>query len=788
MGEAGVRTFRDVFGENRPPFPYQERVFAALRSGKNVILRAPTGAGKTEAALYPFLAGLPGFPPRLLYVAPLRVLLYQLRDRCAKYARGRDVRVQTGERREDPLFEADATFTTIDQMVSSFLHVPYSLTPGRSNVNAGAIVGSYVVVDEFHLLDPDASLPTTFELLRLCRASTPFLLMTATCSPQFAADLAKALAAECISPTSEELSEMPGQQKTRRWRRVDSALEAEAVLAAHQALRGDRRRSIVVCNTVEKAQSIFEALGSRSPDAEMLLLHNRFFSQDRRRTEARVTEMFSRDATVGTNAILIATQAIEVGLDITCEALHTELAPVSALVQRAGRCARYQGEDGSVFVYDLDRDEGGRRRYGPYRGDIPNDSLPELIDRTWQALGSLPGGHIDWEGETHLMACVQEEQDRALLAHVRAANRKEAMQKIAAMRRYGDLRSLIRRDESVTVIVHERPEELASPYAVEGLSLYHGTLRGWLQRRPADVPWFLKAAIPDNRDESQELSGKAPGWCWQEVTRAGDLVPGRTIAVHPAAVTYQSDLGLRFGPPSHPRISPLAGAKSEPFQKFGYHSESYIDHVRRVVAAYEAEHAALVAPVSERLKRADLLDKACRIAIALHDAGKLTVAWQDWAHAWQRARGNPVPDHELLAHTDLNPEEENRQTLPGGLPRPPHAVEGACAVYPWLVELLPQPFGDIVWGDIVWSAIARHHQPLAGRFGVYRLHPRARDVLREALAAAGVDTVPSAQLHAPAMEGDVGIRLLPREFDETFLAYSMVARCLRLSDWAGTAS
>jgi len=648
------------------------------------------------------------------------------------------------------------------------------------------MIASYVVMDEFHLLDPDASLPTTFEALRLCRQSTPFLLMTATCSHRFAMDLADALGADCISPTPEEQRQMPSQRKTRRWRRVAAALEAEAVLQSHAGIRGGRRRSIVVCNTVEKAQAVFERLRSISPEAEMLLLHSRFFSGDRRRAEARVIEAFSQGAPDGTNAILVATQVIEVGLDITCESLHTELAPVSALIQRAGRCARYHGEDGTVYVYDLDRDDAGRRRYGPYRDDLQNDSLPGLIDRTWEALASLPEGHIDWEAETDLMEAVQGEQDRALLGQVLAANRRAAMQNVAARRQYGDLRRLIRKDESVAVIIHDKPEELPGPYALEGLSLFHGTLRGWLQRRPSHLPWFLKLAKEDDRYEQQELSGKGPRWRWQEVTAASELLPGGTVAIHPWAVTYEADLGLSFRTPAHPRLSPSSVTASQPLERFGYQKESYVDHVKRVVASYEAMHTSLVAPVSERLKQgwphAELLDRACRVAIALHDAGKLTVDWQSWAHAWQAGRGSPVPEQELLAHTDLDPDEEDRKSVPDQPRRPPHAVEGACAVYPWLAELLPSPLTDIVW-----SAIARHHQPLAGRYRAYRLHPRARDVLREALAAAGVDTLPSEQLFAPQTDNDVGIWLLPRELDETFLAYSVVVRCLRLSDWAGTA-
>lgn len=36
-------------------YPHQQRAYDLLRAGKNVILQAPTGSGKTRAAIYPFL-------------------------------------------------------------------------------------------------------------------------------------------------------------------------------------------------------------------------------------------------------------------------------------------------------------------------------------------------------------------------------------------------------------------------------------------------------------------------------------------------------------------------------------------------------------------------------------------------------------------------------------------------------------------------------------------------------------------------------------------------------------
>ena len=47
--------FQTIFGEKLIPFAFQRKVAQHLLSGCNVILQAPTGAGKTKAALFPFL-------------------------------------------------------------------------------------------------------------------------------------------------------------------------------------------------------------------------------------------------------------------------------------------------------------------------------------------------------------------------------------------------------------------------------------------------------------------------------------------------------------------------------------------------------------------------------------------------------------------------------------------------------------------------------------------------------------------------------------------------------------
>src|SRR5580700_10653382 len=106
-------SFARLFGcEARP---YQLRVASHLLNGRSVILRAPTGYGKTFASVFPFLHARSynlDFPTQMLYSLPLRVLASSLASTVRLLNTGCVVRMQTGEAPEDPqLLEGDAIFS-----------------------------------------------------------------------------------------------------------------------------------------------------------------------------------------------------------------------------------------------------------------------------------------------------------------------------------------------------------------------------------------------------------------------------------------------------------------------------------------------------------------------------------------------------------------------------------------------------------------------------------------------------------------------------------------------------
>src|SRR5205807_4881791 len=134
-------------------------------------------------------------------------------------------------------------------------------------------------------------------------------------------------------------------------------------------------------NTVDRAIELASELRRIvSSNVRVMLLHSRFFQQDRTKIEDKLNKEFGEDRQVHTlePIILVATQVVEVGLNITCEALHTETAPASSIIQRAGRCARFAGERGQVFIYDVPKNDKGEPQYAPYKDQ------KDVFELSWQ--------------------------------------------------------------------------------------------------------------------------------------------------------------------------------------------------------------------------------------------------------------------------------------------------------------------------------------------------------------------------------------------------------------------
>jgi CRISPR-associated endonuclease/helicase Cas3 len=772
-------------------YPFQRRVADLLLSGQNVILQAPTGAGKTYAALLPLIEarerGL-AFPPRCIYSVPMRVLANQFA--ASEQGQAHGAKIQTGEHGDDPTFLNDLTFATIDQTLSSFLMTPYSLGRRRGNLNAGAIASSYLVFDEFHLFDPQTMLPTTLEMLRILRGITPFLLMTATFSRDMLAGLADYLHAVVVPETPgdvEALQTLPSQDKTRRYHVAERPLDADAVLERH------RGRSLVICNTVERAQRLCLALRERSSDDEVILLHARFLATDRAPIEDRLRALFGKDAGPDVRCIAVATQAIEVGLDITCNALHTELAPANAILQRAGRCARYKGEQGDVFVYPLARDAQGEpldlaENTAPYM-----DLKPEIA-ATLSEIAGRSGRTFTFTDEQALISAVHGPRDHRTVEGLKAigGSHRNMMNLCWNGETRGAAAELIRSVASQKIIIHDDPMAVAArPFAYEGFSLHVGSVAGlvkrWLERlnesASEDAGVWGVCELPSEDGEEQV-------WDAIEIYDAKDVGGYVALIVSPSLARYDADLG--FWPhEGGDFVNPAAPPKEHSYKAYSYHLEPYAEHARLVWQAHRAEWERMAHAARLLERRAEWPEGSIsRVAEALalvHDLGKLDVGWQTWVRKYQRMIGRPVSEG-LYAHTDSDAQNpQHREAARAAGKRPAHAVESAVAAVRLLERIAVEPSLT----KAAFSAIARHHSAFSSNLGSFRLAKGSYDLVGAVLAEAGVP-VPEGRDwlwtkgEAIELQKEVEGLIVNPDRDDDFVAYMLLARALRLADQEGT--
>lgn len=718
------------------PYEYQEDLAQCLAAGKSIVLRAPTGSGKTWAALAPFLfqrIERQQNVDHLIYALPLRSLASSLyrstTDRLkglsinfSNSARNRRyspndplyVTLQMGGQQDDPFFEGDVVFTTIDQLLSSYLFAPVSLPDRLGNIGAGALIGSLLVFDEVHLLDPVRSMATSIEMLYRLKGLSQFVLMTATMPDSVLHWVEGKLGAKGKALSSDEVLKLPSHAtKERSFAWEQHPLTADDVVNHH------KERTIAIVNTVGRAQALFREVRKKAkeafPAAEIFLLHSRFYPEDRQHWESQLDVYFGPKA-IRSNAILVSTQVVEAGIDISADVLLTELAPLSSLIQRAGRVARYQHPRnvGKFVVFELETTSNGQPKLGPYRDQA------ELVDATRCLLARADeGGSLDYLKELVWLNKVHGTSDLAALSHLDSlyTHGKQVLEAMDGLDGSACSR-LIRDISSVSVVLTEQPEQLSFEgrrwpqlLGVPRTSLFQLKDACARARHPE---WVLKIPVPDETEAG--LPGEL-SLSWKTCTNPAQATWLATI--HPNFASYSREVGLELGQPSQ-SVPPIRYAQPSLLPRYSYEREAFVTHARRIVKQAQhivAYHSATIRALCDRhpeVPISDLVELVC----ALHDTGKLQVDWQREAQRWQTYSDNLAGIagnlNEPLAHTTYDPERDKGSPL---LPKfPPHASCGAFAT----LDYFGRHFSFEV-AITMSTAIARHHGAHTRRLETYEL-------------------------------------------------------------------
>jgi len=399
-------TFKEIFGFS--PRPLQKAVAAALGNLSEpaiLLVEAPMGEGKTEAAFFAHLELQRKFGHRGMYIAlpskatgnamfhrtlkflkeqgtdrklDLQLLhgstllnesFQQLRISGVHGAAGSEIRAEEWFTHKKRALLSEYGVGTVDQALLPILPVRHNF------VRLWGLANRVVIFDEVHAYDAYTGTLLIHLVRWLMALGSSVVLLSATLPPSIRRALAGLV--NCPMPVEEAgyprisvfhsgaVEQIPFEADSAR--RLTLALLAipsdlpSIRLALDQYLVGGGM-GLALVNTVQRAQELYQLYGTGEPlmregqlvgkrladGTEVYLFHARFPADQRQKREDQCLEGFGPQSLRSGRKVLVATQVAEQSLDLDFDFIVTDLAPIDLLLQRAGRLWRHPRESRPV--------------------------------------------------------------------------------------------------------------------------------------------------------------------------------------------------------------------------------------------------------------------------------------------------------------------------------------------------------------------------------------------------------------------------------------------------------
>lgn len=345
----------------------------------HLITLAPTGSGKTEASILWALKNVNEMErAKIIYLLPTMVTANSIWKRMVAFFGEENVGLTHStanlflrndsvedeedkwENRQGILFSQSfikpITVGTIDQLLTT------GFNSGKWALKEANASNSVIIMDEIHAYD-GWTLGLIISTIRYFSSlGTRFMVMSAT-MPTFL----QQLFSDELPNNSIVKEETLLNAKRSKYFIQDDFIE-NAPESIERALL-DGKKVLVVVNTVSLCQNLSQKLSSLNP----ICYHSQFTLKDRKIIEEKISNA----------RFVIATQVVEVSLDIDLDWLFTECAPPDAIAQRAGRVNRYRDPQRDSQVHIFKASEKGEKIYNPI-----NDS--KLLHRSFEAFKEAP--------------------------------------------------------------------------------------------------------------------------------------------------------------------------------------------------------------------------------------------------------------------------------------------------------------------------------------------------------------------------------------------------------------
>jgi len=388
--------FSEVFGFE--PNALQKSVFSVDVSSKRLVfMEAPTGHGKTEAAitlayrycdltdrgiyiamptratsnaLYNRISGF----IKKVYNNPEMCKLYHSKADLFFYSKGDD---ECKEDMDMPSWVLDHFFKykltnarkfilgTTDHVLKMCMNVKHF------TMHHACLVNHVIVFDEVHSYDDCMFSCLCASLALLAKYKVPVIILSATMPDEKRQQLIEAYGRDmslCLNayPKSESIidDDIVVRVKEKEKNKVvsfDLSLQPEycpptehekdarAIINKIKSLGSTGYYGVVV-NTVDRSQDFYDFFTEEFGKDNVILLHSRMVAEHREAIEKNLISSlgkkgFSKRKEGNYFKVVISTQIVEQSIDIDFDCLFTDLCPMDALVQRVGRLHRHSQND-----------------------------------------------------------------------------------------------------------------------------------------------------------------------------------------------------------------------------------------------------------------------------------------------------------------------------------------------------------------------------------------------------------------------------------------------------------
>ncbi len=356
-------------------FEFRQFQLESLRKD-NVLAIAPTGSGKTEAAL--IWATHKPEHSKILYLLPTRVTSNAIYKRLAAYFGQSETAIvhssaflyrkeiednyEKTEYLKDKTFFKNITVCTIDQVLTQGFNLGYW------EIKTFHLINARIIIDEIHLFEP-YTLGLIIATIKYLKSDfgAMFYIMTATMPTKLKNLLSETLQIKKgkVIEDEELLLKSRNTFETRIKTIEESEEEVLQLIASYNKV-------LIVVNTVDAAINLYNKLKEKKE--KVICFHSRFIQKHRQEKETDILEWEKTNDPI----LLIATQIVEVSLDIDYDILITENAPIDSIIQRAGRVNRKRKDekDSKIIIF----------RHHQVSEENIYKTVPEVLSRTFDEL------------------------------------------------------------------------------------------------------------------------------------------------------------------------------------------------------------------------------------------------------------------------------------------------------------------------------------------------------------------------------------------------------------------